>query len=317
LNFLTKTVFRVLARKSKTMIDDIIVDSLDAPAVFLVFIVALFIGYQTLTLTESSATTFMNIVSILLILDVAWFLMRFIDAFIKHYIVPLSKKSDSELDDVLVPIVRKIVKFVIVAMAIVMIIDKFGYDVTSIIAGLGIGGLAFAFAAKDMLGHMFSGASILFDKPFKLGQRIKFDDYDGNVEEIGIRSTRIRTFDGSMLVVPNSELANAIVENVSRERRRRIKTTLGLVYGTTNARLKKAVDILKKIAKETKGVDDQAKVFFNEFGPSSLDVLYIYYVTDLDNIFGIKSEVNFKIKEEFEKHKLDFAFPTQTIELKK
>lgn len=317
LNFLTKSVFKVLARKSKTAVDDIIIDSLDAPAIFLVFIIALFFGYKTLTLTESAGQTFMNIISILLIIDIAWFLFRFIDAFIKHYIIPFSKRTDTELDDVLVPIVRKILKFVIVAISFIMIVDKFGYDVTSIIAGLGIGGLAFAFAAKDMLGHMFGGASILTDKPFKLGQRIKFDNNEGHVEEIGIRSTKVRTFDGSELIVPNSIIANTIVENVSREKRRRIKTVLGLVYGTTNARLKKAVDILKKIAKQTKGVEDEAKVYFTEFGPSSLDITFIYYITDLDNIFQIKSDVNFKVKEEFEKHKLDFAFPTQTIELKK
>jgi MscS family membrane protein len=317
LNFITKSFLKVLARKSKTMIDDIIVDSLDAPAVFLVFIISLFIGYNTLTLSEDTGTLFMNIMSILLILNVAWFLVRLIDAIIKHYVIPFSKRSDTELDDVLIPIIRKLVKFVVAAIAVIMIIDKFGYDVTSIIAGLGIGGLAFALAAKDTLGHIFGGTTILLDKPFKLGQRIKFETYDGHVEEIGLRSTKVRTLDGSELIVPNSTIANAVLENVTREKRRRVNTVLGLVYDTSTTKMKKAVNLLKKITKDQKGVQNEAKVYFSTFGPSSLDITYIFYISDLTNIARIKSEVNFKIKDEFEKNKLDFAFPTQTIEMKK
>ncbi len=308
-NFIKK-----FAEKTETMMDDIIVDALDHPLVFFIFIIGLYVAYNTLNLNESVVLVFSNIVKILFIIDVAWFMFQFIDSFIHHYIIPLTEKTKTTLDDALVPIGRKLVKVIIVAIALIMIFDKFGYDITSLVAGLGIGGLAFALAAKDMLSNMFGGVSILTDKPFSINQRIRFDGNDGYVRSVGLRSSKVETFDGTQLVVPNSIIANAIIENVTREDRRRIKFFLGLTYDTSTTKMKKAMTILRKIIKEQTGAED-CKVFFDEFADSSLNLMVIYWISDLKNILKIKSDVNMRIKIEFEKEGIDFAFPTQTLYL--
>ncbi len=314
--FITARIVKHVTKKTETMLDDILIEALDKPLVFLVFIIGLYFGQHTLTLTEGVSQTFLNIIKILFIVDVAWFLFRFIDSFVEHYMIPLSKKTDNDLDDALVPMVRKLLKIIIIIITGIMIISRFGYDVTSLVAGLGIGGLAVALAAKDLLGNMFGGASIVSDKMFKLGDRIRFDKYDGFVQEVGMRSSRITTLDGSEIIVPNANIVNGILENVSRERRRRIRYTLGVTYDTSSIKLQRAMNIVTKIIQEKKGTEE-CTVFFDSFGDFSLNILVNYYINDLKNILQIKSAINEEIKRQFDREGIEFAFPTRTLYMKK
>ncbi|NQU98052.1 mechanosensitive ion channel family protein [Candidatus Woesearchaeota archaeon] len=305
------------AEKTKSKIDDIIIAVMEKPLVFLIFVIGFIVALQTLNLSPGADKFFSNVVHIILIINIFWFVIYFVDALIVNYIKPLASKTKSELDDVLLPIIRRIVKITLIVMAAIIIIDKFGYDVTSLIAGLGIGGLAFALAAKDMLANLFGGVAILTDKPFKLGDRIKIEDYDGWVREIGLRSTRIETLDGFQLIVPNSKISDTILQNVSREKSRKVKATIGVEYNTSMKKMEEAKKILEDVILKNKDTENRSIVSFTEFADSSLNFLVIYWIKNLDEILEARHNVNMEIKKRFEKAKIEMAFPTRTVYMKK
>lgn len=316
--YVIKNFVKVLTKKTGTVADDMLIEVCEHPAIFLIFIFGFYIAYKTLTLSEAIELTFFNIVLVMLIVNLTWFFTRLIDGLIKYYLVPFSKKTQTDLDDALIPILRKLSKVVLIFIAAIIVLDKFGYNVASLVAGLGIGGLAVALAAQETLSNVFGGVTILTDKPFSLGDRVRVAGNEGFVKEIGMRSTKITTLDGSELVIPNSTIAKDIIENVTREQERRIKLTLGVVYETDMKKLDKAVQILKKIVNEQEGVkSDKCDIFFDQFADFSLNLVVIYWITDLTKIFETKSAINFRIKEEFEKAKIEFAYPTRVIYNKK
>lgn len=309
---------KVFTKKTETVADDMLIEVAEHPAIFLIFIIGFYIAYKYLTLSLEIEKTFFNIVLVMLIFTMTWFFTRLIDGIIKYYLVPFSQKTQTDLDDALIPILRRLSKIVLIFIAAIIVLDKFGYNVTSLVAGLGIGGLAVALAAQETLSNVFGGITILTDKPFSLGDRVKVAGTEGFVKEIGMRSTKITTLDGSELVVPNSNIAKDIIENVAREKERRVKLVLGVEYNTPTKKLEKAVDIIKKIVLDEKGTKkEECMVFFDEFAESSLNIVVIYWITDLKRIFEVKSAINFKIKQAFEKEKIEFAFPTRTIYTKR
>ncbi|MBI5001955.1 mechanosensitive ion channel family protein [Candidatus Woesearchaeota archaeon] len=315
--YLIKNFVKVLTKKTQTVADDMLIEVCEHPVVFLIFIIGFYIAYKSLTLTEAIEHTFFNIVLVMFIFNLTWFFTRLIDGVIKYYLIPFSQKTQTDLDDALIPILRRMSKIILIFIAAIIVLDKFGYNVASLVAGLGIGGLAVALAAQETLSNVFGGVTILTDKPFALGDRIKVSGNDGFVKEIGMRSTKITTLDGSELVVPNATIAKEIIENVTREKSRRVKLTVGLVYETDLKKLKKAMEIVKKIVVDQEGVEDKCDVFFDEFADFSLNFVIVYWVTDIPRIFEIKSAINLKIKETFEKEGLEFAYPTRVIYNKK
>ena len=315
--YLSTGIMRQLTKKTKTDFDDIFVDIIEEPLVLLIVIAGIYYGTSLLTLSTRIAGFVGNTLKILIILDIAYFIIKFIDTLIVNYVTPLTSKTKTDLDDALIPIVRKLIKAIIIVVTTILILSNFGYDVSSILAGLGIGGLAFALAAKDLLANLFGGAAILGDKPFRIGDRIRVSGNDGKVEEIGMRSTKIRTLDGTLLTIPNSVVADSVVENVSKENARKIKTSIGLTYDTSDKKTEKAIQILKDIIKKNKDTDDKSIVILDEFGDFALSLLVIYWIKDLNNILDVKNKINLEIKKQFTKAKIDMAFPTQTIELKK
>lgn len=318
--WLSTNFIRLFTKKTKTNLDDLLVEYLEKPVMFLIFILGFSYGARFLSLSATWIMRVNNITEILVTLNIAWFLTGFIDALLENYLKPMAAKSKSDLDDHLLPIVRKLIKFVIWAITLIMIISKFGYDVSSLIAGLGIGGLAFALAAKDLLGNLFGGVAILADKPFKLGDRIKIDSIDGIVNEIGMRTMQIKTFGGTIITVPNSKVVDSVVENVSREKARRMVLTLGLEYDTPPLKMEKAKTIILNILKKEKELNhDDSSVHFTNFGASSLDLRVVYWITKegLKDYFGVQDRINMKILSEFNKAKLGFAYPSQTVYVKK
>ncbi len=315
--FISKTIIRVKAEKTKTQLDDILVNVLEKPLVVLVFILGFSFAVNTLSLGPKGIDFFANTISILWTIDIAWIVITFVDALILNYIQPITAKTKSDLDDALVPLIRKLVKTVLIIIAAIIVIDRFGYNVSSLLAGLGIGGLAFALAAKDMLANLFGGFAIITDKPFKLGDRIKVEGHDGWVREIGLRTTKVETLDGFLMIVPNSKIADSILENVSKEKARKVKMTIGVEYATSSKKMEQAKKILKDIIKKNTLTKDESIVGFSEFADSSLNILTIYWIKDLNNIITIKDQINTEIKKQFEKAKIEMAFPSRTIYLKK
>lgn len=313
LYWLIGTFAKSLAARTKSGLDDILIDKLEEPIVYGIVILGFYWGFTRLHFNESVDSFFANVFMILFILNVTWLIARVIDSLIEEYIVPIVTKSESDLDDQLLPILRKTVKAVLWIFGIVIALSNSGFDVAALIAGLGIGGLALALAAQDTVKNIFGGIMVFLDKPFKIKDRIKVNGMDGVVEEIGVRSTRLRTLEGRLITIPNGQFSDNAVENVSLEPTRKVNISLGLTYDTTPEQMENAMNIIKDIIKANSKVEDDALVAFNTWGDFAMGIQVIYYISSPDFIFSAQSEINLEILKLFNAEGLEFAFPTQTI----
>lgn len=313
LYWLIGTFAKSLAARTKSGLDDILIDKLEEPIIYGIVILGFYWGFTRLHFNESVDSFFANVFMILFILNVTWLIARVIDSLIEEYIVPIVTKSESDLDDQLLPILRKTVKAVLWIFGIVIALSNSGFDVAALIAGLGIGGLALALAAQDTVKNIFGGIMVFLDKPFKIKDRIKVNGMDGVVEEIGVRSTRLRTLEGRLITIPNGQFSDNAVENVSLEPTRKVNISLGLTYDTTPEQMENAMNIIKDIIKANSKVEDDALVAFNTWGDFAMGIQVIYYISSPDFIFSAQSEINLEILKLFNAEGLEFAFPTQTI----
>jgi len=301
------------AEKTKTKLDDILIKKLKEPVLFAIIIVGIWYAIKYLSFTPEFDARIGQAYYLLVSFNVAWVIVRLLDAIVEEYFRPMVEKSENDLDDRLLPIISKGIKISVWMMAIIIGLDNAGYDVTTMIAGLGLGGLAFAMAAKDTIANLFGGFTIITDKPFTISDRIQVKGYDGNVKEIGIRSTRIKTFDGRIVVVPNATIANDVLVNVSAEPSRRISLSLGLTYDTDHNSMEKAMTILKEIVAENDNLEEHVILGFDAFNDFSLNINFKYYIIKGRDILGTQTQVNLQILKRFNAEGLEFAFPTQTI----
>lgn len=311
---LTK-VIKQFTKKTKSKIDDLILDKLEEPAVFAIILVGIWYSLKILELPEWWDKLTGHAFYFLVTFNVAWLLVRLFNALIDEYLTPYVQKTETDFDDQMLPIARKSINVSIWVMAVIIGLNNAGYDVTALIAGLGIGSFAFAMAAKDSISHIFGGFVLFTDKPFTINDRVIVKGYDGYVREVGIRSTRIQTLDGRMVTIPNGSIVNDSVINITVENGRKVSQDLGLTYNTSPDELNLAMDILKKICIENDNVDETRTVTsFTSFGDFSLNIKFIYYIKKDSDIFGTMNTINLEILKHFNANNLDFAFPTQTIQ---
>jgi MscS family membrane protein len=308
-----KNIVKKLSAKSKTRIDDLIVDMLEEPLIYIFALGGIWFAIKRLTFPEQITVYLNNGFWFVVILVVTWFIARLLEALIDEYLTPIVKKSESDIDDQLLPVARKAIKYAIWILGIIIALNNAGFNVGAVLAGLGIGGLALAMAAKDTVANFFGGFTIFTDKPFILGDRIKVAGYDGIVQEVGLRSTRIKTLAGTILTVPNMKFTDNIVENISLEPSRKVTLNLGLTYDTPEDKIQLAIDILKDIIANTEGAEESVPVGFNSFGDFSLGIIFIYYIKKEADILQVQTDVNMQILKRFNENKLEFAFPTQSI----
>jgi len=313
--WITGAVVRRIARNTQTKLDDLVIDTVDGPVVVIVTVLGLWMAAQTLTLPQGARSFVWSAVQAAIVVAVTMMSARLWGAFVAGVLAPLAARSRSDLDDQLLPIARRAGKTAIWAFGIIVALNNAGYDVAALIAGLGIGGLALAMAAKDTVSNVFGGFTIFTDQPFLLGDRIVISGIDGTVSEIGIRSTRITKLDGRQVTIPNSRFADSPVENISREPSRKVVLDLGLTYDTSPAQMRRAMDILSEIsaAHADSLVADKTVIAFNAFGDFAMNVLFTYYIAPGNDIMGTQTSINMAILERFNAEGLDFAFPTQTI----
>lgn len=328
---LSKKVIKKITAKTKTNLDDIIVDKVEEPVIFGLVLWATWYALNMLdysiselsaedieagiTIPYSHTEQFINhLFNFLVVINVTWLIARLSDALVEEYVVPLTEKSESDLDDQLLPIFRKGFKMIIWILGIIVGLNNAGYDVGAVIAGLGIGGLAFALAAQDTVKNFFGGIMIFADKPFQIGERIQIGGIDGTVKEIGIRSTRIETLAGRIVTVPNSKFSDDAVENVDLEPSRKIILNLGLTYDMTADQMEKAMGILKALADEKSDViEEDVSVGFNAFGDFALGLIFIYYIKKGEDNLAVQTAINLAILRRFSDAGLEMAFPTQTV----
>ena len=313
LYWIFSNVIRRLTSKTKTNLDDVLIDKLEKPLTYLVLILGYWISIHYLVFKEEVELVLENAAYFLLVIDVTAILSRIVDALITEIIMPISEKSDSSFDNQLIPVIQKGVRSIIWILGIIIGLDNIGFDITAMIAGLGIGGLALALAAQDSVKNIFAGIMIFLDKPFRIKDRIQVDGFDGIVEEVGLRSTRLRTLEGRIVTIPNSRFTDNSVTNVTSQPTLKVKLNLGLTYDTDEVQMQKAIDILEDIVKNQEAITDDYAAGINGFGDFSLNILFIYYVKPDSHWLDTQTLVNKEILRRFNKEGLEFAFPTQTI----
>lgn len=319
--WLIEKFVKMWAKKSKTNLDDLMIGLLRAPVIVFIVLMSIYVGFRGLTLSPSVASVLNTTYAALMTLNVTWLVSRVVQALLDNYVVP--KAESATFDSHFFPIVRKVLIYIIWGFGLVVSLNNAGYDVTAMIAGLGIGGLALAMAAQDSVSNFFGGFTIFTDHPFKVKDRIRMAGHDGTVEEVGLRSFRIRTLDGTQVVVPNSQAVSQVIENVTNEPSRKIKLQLGLTYDTTPEMMDRAIAILEEIGKANENVHDNCKAYFTNYGDFSLSILFVYFIRMRDDkgnllskqpdVFQVQSEVNREILRRFNAEGLNFAFPTHTV----
>jgi MscS family membrane protein len=254
----------------------------------------------------------------LLTIALAWVAIRLADLVFDWWAENLQEKGE-ESAVVLVQPVRKIAKGLVVLFAALLWLDNIGFNVSTLLAGLGVGGIAVALAAQDTLKNFFGSVMILLDKPFSVGQRVTVKGHDGVVEDIGLRSTKIRLLTGHQATVPNDQMANIDIENIGRRPHIRRLTNITITYDTPPEKIEKAVNIIETTLDNHEGMEPNfpPRVYFNEFNPYSLNilVLYWYHPPDYWSFLAFSQRVNLQIMREFEKEGIQFAFPTSTTYL--
>lgn len=233
-----------------------------------------------------------------------------------HYLERMADKSENTLDDQLVPLVTKVLKVFVIIVGFVAILRGFKFDIWPILTGLSIGGLAFALAAQDTLKNFFGSLMIFIDRPFQIGDWVTAGEIDGTVEEVGFRSTRVRTFRDSVMYVPNSLISNTTVDNHGRRKYRRFYTRLSITYDTPTRLIEVFVKGVEEIVKNHPDTrKDYYNIFLNEYGGSALEVmLYIFFkVPDWNNELRCRQEIMLEVNKLAEHLGVRFAFPTQTL----
>lgn len=314
-----KFIINHIAQKTENKLDDILFTTLKAPFLLGISLAAIWFSLNRLNLPAETKSFISRAYHILIILNVTWFISRFITGLLEEYwSEKRTKKRQKSIDVRLLPMVRRIVLIVVWIIGILTALNSVGLDIKTILGALGVGGLAAALAAQDTIKNIFGGFTLLTDQPFRIGDMVLVDNFQGTVEDIGIRSTRIRTLEKRQVTIPNSRVMDASIINISREPRRRNTVKIGLTYDTPPAKMEEALNILQELSKTTKYVDPKDSIaFFSEFADSALVITFHYNIVKSGDIFEATSTMNMAILKSFNAAGLNFAFPTQTIHLEK
>lgn len=304
-------LLRRLTAKSQTNFDDLVVDVAEK---FVLPYVYLVINYSIIkTLTLSPGVT--KIITAAMMVITTYFGVRLINFLLQRSVVGyMTQKNEAPERIKQVSSMLMLVKALMWGIGLITLADNLGYDVTTVLAGLGVGGIAIALAAQNILGDLFSYFVIFFDKPFEIGDFITVDKNSGVVEKIGIKTSHVRSLDGQQLVMPNAEMVKSVIQNFKRLERRRVVFNIGVIYSTPSRKLKTIPTIISDIIKgEEQTTFDRAHL--KGFGDFSIDFEIVYYVESPDYLLymNIHQSVCLHIFEQFENEKIEFAFPTQTL----
>jgi small-conductance mechanosensitive channel len=303
------------AQKTLTTIDDFLIHSIEKKFIPLLYFAVLYLASKGLKVAPV-AGKIIDVIGVVLLTIIG---VRFLVLLLTYLLdTHLLKKEEDETKKRNIQRLVPVIKVVIWGIGIVFLLDNLGFKVSTVIAGLGIGGIAVALAAQAVLGDLFSYFSILLDRPFELGDFVIIGDYLGTVEHIGIKTTRLRSLSGEQLVFSNTDLTSSRLKNYKRMEQRRVVFQLGVTYQTSLEQLKEIPSIIRASIENIKDtVFDRAHFF--SYGDFSLIYEVVYYVLsrDYNKYMDIQQEINFSIKEKFENLGIEFAYPTQTLFLEK
>lgn len=305
----TKSIHR-LAEKTTTMLDDFFIRIIKKSVNPLLYYGVFYIATRNITLPAAIGKAIYVLGVILLTVMAIRFLTGVVAYMVENYWLKEADDSRKRSFRGLMPAV----KVVIWGLGIIFLLDNLGFKISTVIAGLGIGGIAVAMASQAVLGDLFSYFAILTDRPFEVGDFIIIGDFMGAVEHVGIKTTRIRSLSGEQLVFSNTDLTGSRIRNYKRMEKRRILFKLGVIYQTPSERLREIPEIIRSIIA---GVPDTAfdRAHFSSYGDFSLNFEVVYYVlsSDYNKYMDIQQRINLEIYDEFQKRGIEFAYPTQTL----
>ena len=327
--FISKLLLKLFAKDNEQKDNEKFYSLLKKPLQWFLILLVLYFSSKFISLPEflnsqekgsvELGKYFDKAYNFLLLVTVFWTINRSID-FIGFKLKNKALKTETKVDDQLIPFAIDIAKVLTIVLGLVMILGNvFDVNVTALVTGLGIGGVAFALASKESLENLLGSFTIFFDKPFTVGDTVTLGGVTGTVEKVGFRSTRIRTFDKSIVTVPNKNIISTELDNLGARPVRRVKFNIGLTYDTSVENIKRIVDDIQKLIDEHPMTNQEGKVRFLEFGPSSLDIMILYYVDspDWEALIDAKQKINFDIIDIVNKYKCEFAFPSTSVYIEK
>ncbi len=316
--FIADNYIAKLTKRTKSDLDDKLLKSAKPPVGNLLLLWGL---YGAVYLLDLPTTPYnwrnlaYNILDTLTILTVLWLVLKLIEIVI-HFIREGYRTRGEMQYDQLLPFVRDVMKILAIVGGVVWIIIAWDKDPSVLLAGLGIGGLAIGFAAKDTIANIFGSITIFADRPFDVGDWVIIGDTEGVIEEVGFRTTKIRTFEKTLITIPNSLIANTTINNFSRMPLRRVKQRIGILYETPIDKVRQVVQGMRQLLIDHPQVaEDPLLVNFEDFADSSLTIFVYYFTvtTKWAEYLSVREEINLKFMELFENLGVEFAYPTRTL----
>ena len=302
-----------LMKTSKTGVDDFLIPVLNQTRWFTYLALGLYLGSLVLNVPPDIQEWLITVIQIVFTVQLGFWGTGLISFYVNRGVSTRMEEDHGEAATTLdtLGLIGNILIWVILAL---VILDNLNVEISSLVASLGIGGIAVALALQNILGDLFASLSITMDKPFVIGDFVVVGDFEGDVEDIGLKSTRIRSLSGEELIFSNTDLLNSRIRNYKRLEKRRISFSIGVIYGTPADKLKKIPQIVEEIISPLDKVQFE-RVHFKSMGDYSLNFSIVYYVLDPDyaSYLDIQQFINLEIYQRFEKEGIQFAYPTQTV----
>lgn len=316
--FISQKVILKITKKTKTKVDDLIVEKTNRKISLILLLIGVKFAILPLSLAEtiiqiiqSTVSTFMVIVMTLIVINV-------LDIVIEHWGKKFAQKTSSKVDDQVIILTHRFSRALFFLLSFLFILQIWDIKIAALLASLGIAGLAIAFALQNSLGNIFGGISLILDKSIRVGDRIELESGEtGIVQDVGLRSTKIKTWGNQIIVVPNGKLSSSIIKNyIRRDKKTRVVVSFGVAYGTKLEKVEKVILLeLKKIKDSLK--DPEPSLYFKGMSDFSLDFDAKFWVDSVNKSFMAKQDANVRIYNALNKAKINIPFPTQTVYVKK
>ena len=329
ISYLLKIAYRLFGSKDSDSDRDMLNSLLKKPLFYFFLLMILYTGSNLLDfppeweLVDRSEFGLKMVIDkgfyLAVICSIFWTILRSVE-FIGVKLKDKAAQTESKVDDGLIPFAIDLTKVLVYIFALVIILGNvFEVNITALVAGLGVGGVAIALASKESIENLLGSFTIFFDKPFAVGDVITLGGVTGKVEKVGFRSTRIRTFDKSIVTVPNKNIINTELDNLGVRPVRRVKFNIGLTYDTTIEQIKNIVNDIQKLVDDHPMTNEDGRVRFLSFGGSSLDIMVLYYVNspEWEDLIDTQQKINYSIIEIVNKHNSEFAFPSTSVYIEK
>lgn len=307
------------AQKTRNELDDILIRRLRMPIFFALIFLGAYFAISTLEMSEEISGIVNNILVSIFLIFFIYFAIKFVDFFIRSWLKGYVEKTDTKLDDVVLPLGHKVVSLLFVIIGLLLVLNLWGVHVGPLLASLGIAGLAIGFALKDFLANIFGGVSIIIDRNFKVGDFIKLDkNTSGRVIDIGLRTTKIKTIDNHVIIVPNGNLSNSRIINYAKPNpATRIALSVSVAYGSDIDRVKRVLlNCVEKLDKEILDDGKEARVYFVKMGDFALKFKLIVPIKDYSKRFKNSEILRTVVYKALKRNKIEIPFPTYTIKSK-